>query len=236
VRRLTVPAGALASDRVPLDEARTHHVRDVLRLRDDDVLEVVDGAGWRARARLTPEGLRVLERDEPEPPPRPEIAVLQGWAKGEKMDRVVRPVAELGARRFVPVRTARSVPRGGGKPARWRAVAEDALRVSGRSWRMDVDDVIAFDEVFDWMKAWDEGTLAVCFDGSGASGLSDLPLEPPARVAILIGPEGGFAPEERARVDAEGLRRVRLGSATLRTETAAPAVVAALGLGRWGAS
>lgn len=229
MRRVTVPAGGLAEDVVSLDPEVVHHLRDVLRLGDGERLELGDGEGVRAWGRL--EGPRVaVDRRETLPLPRPEITLLQAAAKGEKMDRVVRQVAELGVRRFAPVRSARSVPRGGGRPERWRSIAEDALRVSGRAYRMRVGAAQPLDRALSALDA----ELKLAFDGRGETGIRDLPDRPPGRLALLVGPEGGLAPDELEQARAAGFRHVTLGAATLRTETAAPAIVAALTLGRWG--
>lgn len=234
MRRVTVEAGALDRDEVPLDAGAAHHLKDVLRLPEGELLELCDGAGVRARGELRAGRIVVVERDPPRPRPRCEVTVLQGWAKGEKMDRVVRPVAELGALRFVPVHTARSVPKGGGKPDRWRAIAEDALRVSGRAYRMRVE---APQRLADLASApADPNRLDVVFDGRGDEALADLPATPPAAARLLVGPEGGFEASELDVLRGRGFRVVRLGAANLRTETAAPAALAALTLGRWGAS
>lgn len=233
MRRAIVSPGSLRSDRVALEREALHHLRDVLRLRDGELVELCDGDGAKVRGRLDGDGVQVLERDPVAAPPRPEVTVLQGWAKGEKMDRVVRQVAEIGARRFVPVRTERSVPKGGGKADRWRTIAEDALRVSGRAHRLLIDPPATLGDVLAGSGDGDADRLDLCFDGAAQHGVRDLPETPPARVRLLIGPEGGFEPDERDAIVAAGFRCVRLGDGTLRTETAGPAALAALLLGRW---
>lgn len=224
--------GRLAGEVVELDRETAHHLKDVLRLTDGELLELCDGAGVRARGRLSEGRVVIEERDAPVNRPRPRVTVLQGWAKGDKMDRVVRQVAELGAERFVPVKTARAVPRGGGKPDRWRTIAEDALRVSGRAFRMEVDAVKTLAEVFEAPA----GTLDLACDARGEETLADLQAVPPERARLFVGPEGGFESTELEALRAAGFRIVRLGDANLRTETAGPAVLAALTLGRWRSS
>lgn len=221
--------GGLAGDVVALDRRTRHHLKDVLRLVDGELLELCDGAGVRARGRLDEGRIVIVERDAPLNRPRPRLTVLQGWAKGDKMDRVVRQVAELGAERFIPVQTARAVPKGGGKPERWRTIAEDALRVSGRAFRMEVDAVYTLEQILTGRAH----ALDLAFDARGPETLADLPAAPPDRARLFVGPEGGFEAAELEALRAAGFRLVRLCDANLRTETAAPAALAALTLGYW---
>ncbi len=230
MKRLVLPGGALGGDVVELSADLRHYVKDVLRMGEGDVVELCDGAGVRATARLTATTAVVLERRPPAARPRPSLSLFQGLGKGDKMDGIVRQTAELGAARLVPVRTRRTVPRGLGRGQRWRSIAEDALRVSLRPFRMIVEDPM------DLSTAVDEGSaeLMLIFDRRGDLRLDDVPSSPPADCSVWVGPEGGFTEEELSSLTDRGGRTVSLGSTNLRTETAGPAVVAALLLGRWG--
>lgn len=234
-RRVVLPAGSLGpfegrepGARLSLPASVVAHLR-VLRLTDGVELEVTDGEGRVATGALRVQGRR-LEVDlgpvtrAPTPRP-PEIRLLQGVGKGEKLDQVVRQVAELGATAVHPVLTERAVARREHKLERLRGIADDALRVSGRAHRMAVTAPAPLDAA---LEAVDRpGTLRVVLDGRGAEPLaSALAGEVPSAVALLVGPEGGLSPEERARALERGFRSAHLGPHTLRTETAGPAVVA----------
>jgi 16S rRNA (uracil1498-N3)-methyltransferase len=197
-----------------LDSPDAHHLARVLRLRDGELVTITDGAGtWRAcrfrrPARLEPDGPALGS-------PRPRPAVTVGFApvKGERVEWTVQKLTELGVDRIVPLRTARSVVRWDGERAsaavaRLRRVAREAAMQSRRCWLASVADV---------------GVPAAFPDAA----LAEPGGAPPslARPAVLVGPEGGWAPEELSAAAAT----VSLGTLVLRSETAAVAAAAVLG-------
>jgi 16S rRNA (uracil1498-N3)-methyltransferase len=231
IRRVIVGAGSLVIGERSLDRERSHYVKDVLRLRAEAELELCDGEGQIARARvraIDKGGVKIaIERIDRAPDPLPPaITLLQGIGKGEKMDAVVRQATELGVRRIVPVASARAVADRAGKIDRWRTIAEDAIRVSGRAHLPRIDPPAELREILEESRA----PLAICADTSGARSFRDLLTQPgiPQAVELLVGPEGGFTDEERAAIEAAGFVRARFGLHTLRTETAGPAMVAVL--------
>lgn len=184
-----------------------HHLERVLRLRRGDLVTVSDGAGgWRPctfGTALAPAG-----PIEHEPSPRPTITVAFGVLKGDRPELVVQKLTELGVDRVVPMTTAHGVVQWEGERARrhtdrLRRVSREAAMQARRAWLPEVDDVRPFAEV----AAWPGATLA---DSDGAPVSLDRPV-------VLVGPEGGWAPEERAA----GLPSVTLGPHVLRAETAA---------------
>jgi 16S rRNA (uracil1498-N3)-methyltransferase len=184
-----------------------HHLERVLRLRRGDLVTVSDGAGgWRPCTfgpALSPSG--PIER---EPSPTPPITVAFGVLKGDRPELVVQKLTELGVDRVVPMATARCVVQWEGERAarhtdRLRRVSREAAMQARRAWLPKVDDVRAFAEV----AAWPGAVLA---EGEGDPVSLDRPV-------VLVGPEGGWAPEESAA----GLPKVALGPHVLRAETAA---------------
>jgi 16S rRNA (uracil1498-N3)-methyltransferase len=161
------------------------------------------------------------------------LVLLYALAKGDKVDAVVRDATELGATRVVVARTARAVVKAEGdreekKLDRWRRVAEQAARQSGRA------DPPAIDGVLDWEDAL---TVAASCDAryvlavGAATPLGALLPDAIGRgdaIAFAIGPEGGLAPDEIAAAEARGFLPVSLGDIVLRTETVAAAVLGAV--------
>lgn len=174
---------------------------------------------------------------------RARITVLQGLAKGEKMDTVIRQGTELGVSEFVPLACERSVvqldeKRAAKKTERWRAVAKSAAMQSGQpripqvhkpqtvqeacARLADATAVLIF-----WEQADGSAKLADALtDALSAAGAA--PEE--AHIAVVIGPEGGLAEGEVRALSASNARShlVSLGDSILRTETAgvvAPALV-----------
>ena len=229
-RKLVVPAGALRLGEwlLPADIAR--YVAKVLRQEPGAHLELSDGAGTFAAGTI----LRI-RRDEvvvqvrtvwTTPFLEPELVVLQGLAKGEKMDRLVRQATELGVSRIVPVHCDRSVPEGKGRSERWRAIAEDAVRVSGRGFRPEIAEVMPVGRAL----ADVSSELRIVLTPNASEGLGKhlCARSGMTSAAILVGPEGGLTEAEVSLAEMHGFLAAHLGARVLRTETAGVAVLAVL--------
>jgi 16S rRNA (uracil1498-N3)-methyltransferase len=234
-------AGTEAGAVVPVDPEAGHHLSRVLRLRDGAALEVSDGRGSAAPARLEGDRVKLTADATTSPVPHPTLTVVQGLPRSRKLDEVVRQVSELGADRIVPVAAERSVTRLEGARAgravgRWQAVARAAAEQSRRPWRPEITEVVPVGRVTAALPA---GTRLLVAHVGAPVPLPDvigvLTADATAHVAIAVGPEGGWSDGEvTAFVDA-GADVVGLGPTVLRTEHAAAAalaVLAALG-GRW---
>jgi 16S rRNA (uracil1498-N3)-methyltransferase len=228
-------AGAAAAAHVfvpGLDDACTvdgddgRHLQRVRRLRPGEAVTAADGSGaWRpyeivaahdGRLDLVAAGEVTLEPDVV-----PRLTVAVALAKGG-LDDVVAGCTELGVHRIEPLRTARTVVRLAGERAaaarrRWQGVAREAAMQSRRARVPEVA------EVADVRSLRDRPGLVVA-DRAGAAPAS---LEPPpgGEWLVVVGPEGGLAPEE---LDALVAPRVRVGHHVLRARRAPLAVVAAL--------
>jgi len=196
-----------------LDPGDAHHLQRVLRLSSGDAVVLGDGRGrWRP-ARfgdpVRPDGpIESAPRDEPN------LAVGFALVKGGRPEHVVQKLTELGIDRIVPFRAARSVvrwdeERAAKAVARLRAVARAATMQCHRPWLPEVDDVADLGALL--------GTDGVALADRGGAAPSLHPL-------VLVGPEGGWSPEERASADAAGAPRMALGPHVLRAETASVAV------------
>jgi 16S rRNA (uracil1498-N3)-methyltransferase len=228
--RALVPSGALAAGaRVELDPAEGRHVAVVLRRRAGDELEVLDGSGVTATARI--EEVRrhrvILEIAAVTPHPRPTepaihlaLAVLHTAA----MDWAVQKAVELGVMRLTPVVAARSQAGSravGRRAEHWSRVADQALKQCGRPWRLELGAPTTVPEL---VSDPPPSPLVASVNGSR---MIDVPL-PAGDVTLVVGPEGGFDDDELAALRDAGWPPVRLGDHTLRSETAAVAGVAAL--------
>ncbi|MDT5294157.1 MAG: rRNA (uracil1498-N3)-methyltransferase [Acidobacteriota bacterium] len=245
---------------VVLSEEESRHLRDVLRLRAGDEAYVFDGEGREfacvvAEAGGRKGGARLDVRGRAEPP-RPEspleLTLAVALLKGEKFDLVVQKATELGAWRIVPVLTkradvrlrderdaARRVERNAAhrverdvahRVERWRRLALEAAKQSGRARVPSVETPVAFDALAAGESRG--GELRILFAERGGSdldslvgvGLDSLAAEGVARgstITALIGPEGGWDDEELAQAGERGWTLITLGGRTLRAETAA---------------
>jgi 16S rRNA (uracil1498-N3)-methyltransferase len=241
MRRFAIAPERVVDGRVTFDAPETRHLARVLRLGPGDTVVASDGAGRDYTVRLTsvrPQatGIVVGVADAAGESPLA-ITLVQGVAKGDKLETIVRAATELGVTRVVPALTARSVVRlaerqGAARQARWQRVAREAAKQCGRPVVPDVAEARALEACLDEGRKAD---LALCLWEGGAPPLAAALAEAtrPRHVAVLIGPEGGLEPREVEAARGRGWRVVGLGARILRTETAGPAMIAIL-QSRWG--
>lgn len=221
------PPGAWAEGRVVLPRDESHHALKVLRIAPPDVVTVTDGEGTVARCAVTrvEDGVlvaEVLDSSTHRRPP-PELVVYQGAAKGHKNDEVVEKLAELGVAEVRVFESRRSVARWDeAKVARlnerWAVVARSAAKqsrnafltraVAGLSWTQVVREIAGEDAA---IVLWEQATFP----------LRTALLEGATRIALVVGPEGGFEPAEAEALADAGAQLVSLGPHILRTENAA---------------
>ncbi|MGE0583183.1 MAG: 16S rRNA (uracil(1498)-N(3))-methyltransferase [Steroidobacteraceae bacterium] len=227
-----------------LSRGATEHVLRVLRLRAGDALTLFDGRGGEYPSRLlrteklsaivAVDAQLAMERESPLA-----ITLLQGLARGEKMDWIVQKATELGVARIVPVAVGRSVmrmadeTRADRKLQHWRAVAAGACEQCGRN---RLPRIVAPMDLAAALSSLDAVDLRLLLSPDAPDALATLArpggeaAAPLRSVALLIGPEGGFEDEEGRAAARHGFRPARFGPRVLRTETAALAALAALQL------
>ncbi|MGI5236742.1 16S rRNA (uracil(1498)-N(3))-methyltransferase [Dactylosporangium sp. CA-139066] len=219
------------ADRFTLDGPEGHHAANVQRLSVGEALLLGDGRGAQARAVVLAarKGALDLAVEAPTftPAADPSITVVQGIAKGERAELAVQLLTEVGADRIVPWPAARSIPRWkDAKPLeRWRSTAREAAKQSRRAWLPEVTPACPTRQLSL------SGTVLVLHE-EASTPLSAVPLPSTGSITLVVGPEGGVAPEE---LEALAGTAVRLGPEVLRTSTAGAAAVAALSvrLARW---
>lgn len=205
----TVPHAVVDDvDRPRLDDDAWHHLTRVRRLRTGAAITITDGVGrWRPATvgeagGVDPTGdVVTVARTEPA------LTVAFALTKGTKPDLVVQKLTEVGVDRIVPFAAERSVVRWDSAKVtaqhhRWQTIARGAVQQSRRVWLPTVEALVGFDEVI--------ALGAVIVDRGGESLTA-------TDTVLAVGPEGGWSEIER---DLAG-RRVSLGPAVLRAETAA---------------
>lgn len=246
--RFFLENAAAVGDVALLSEADSRHLSRVLRRKPGDLLQVVSANRLFEAELLVPSAdtqgrlaVRLLREVAAYGEAGLELILLQGLAKGERMEIVLQKAVELGAARIMPVACERSVVRLSGERAlakqqRWQKIADAAAKQCGRTRLVEVavpqslqEALASLPEGCRILMPWEEA------DGqsTGCSMRSALGEEAPAAAAVIIGPEGGFTPEEAALAAGFGARLVTLGKRILRTETAAIAAMA-LVMYEWG--
>jgi 16S rRNA (uracil1498-N3)-methyltransferase len=243
--RLYVDAPLTAGGKVPLDPAQAHYLRNVLRLKAGDGVLVFNGREGEWRATLADSGKRALalavgERERAQTKAL-DLAYWFAPLKHARLDYMVQKAVEMGASRLQPVLT-RHTQAARVNLERMRANAIEAAEQCGILTLPEIAEPAALDRV---LAARDPARLLVFCDedaelkdpvaaltaARAAHGAGDLAL------AVLIGPEGGFAEDERAAlIKAPNVVRLALGPRILRADTAAVAAMALVAavLGDWG--
>ena len=249
--RFHCPLPLLPGERIELPENAARHACRVLRLRVGDALTLFDGSGGEYPCRIASAGRDQVQVDvlgwqpvERESPLA--VTLVQALQAGEKMDLTVQKAVELGVSRIVPVASRRSVLRLEGeraqkREAHWRGVVIAACEQCGRN---RLPEISAIETLESWLarqmpsgqskQTAQDAPLRLMLSPEAKHSFADLPAPPDGRtIELLIGAEGGLAPEEMAQATAAGFVPVRLGPRILRTETAGLAALALM-QGLWG--
>lgn len=230
-RRFFAPPAAFQDGRVLLDPEETHHLTRVLRLGMGAKVEVFDGQGRNFAAvvqRLDVAGavLEVLEELAPWGESPLDLTLGIGLAKGEALDAVVRQATEMGVKLILPFISERSEQvtpeRAARRQGRWQRLAQESLKSCRRLSLPRIEKPQDFTGVLPGPETqkllfWEEEL------GGGLHAFLSRPR--PDSVRVLIGPEGGFTPQEAGQARDAGYEIVSLGPRLLKVPTAALAAL-----------
>jgi 16S rRNA (uracil1498-N3)-methyltransferase len=215
--RFFVEPGTVNGDRFVVPEAIDHQVTRVLRLRDGAEIVLLEGDGQEVRCRLNGGWLDVVSRAPTLGEPRHRLSVAQALLKGDHLEPVVRHGTEVGISRFELIVTERCVVRevSDARLARLLAVAREAAEQSERGIVPEVLGPLPLTDVIG------PGSVLL-FERTNGRRLSEVPVAE----RLVIGPEGGFAPDEVTAAERSGATIAGLGRRILRSETVAVAAAA----------
>ncbi len=234
-----------AGELAVVDGDEGFHAATVRRIRVGEQLALGDGAGSLAHCEVEQAGrdglrARVLKRWSVAPG-CPRVTVVQALPKSDRSELAVELATEAGADAFLAWRAARCVASWEGDRVdkglrRWRAVARSAARQSRRAHIPPVDGVLSTAELTRRIR--DEvaaGAVVIALHESAIERLADTAVAQANSVLLVVGPEGGIAPDEMVALTDAGAVAVRLGPQVLRTSTAAAVALGALGVltSRW---
>ena len=213
------------------------HIERVLRMRVGESVYIVlnHENQWLGEIQSFDSGrvqVRLLEK-MPAPETKPaRIVLFQGIPKSDKMDWIVQKATELGVERIVPVQMKRSVSKiekkdkAEKKRARWQRIADEAAKQSKRLTIPTVELAADFKRLQEALGT--DMQILVAYEDEKHQGLHKplLAVDPTKPIGIMVGPEGGFEPEEIETLRSAGAEIIGLGRRILRTETASLALIA----------
>ncbi len=238
VRTLWLPPEARSGQQVRFPKEESHHLRHVLRIAPGSRIAVLC-AGHRLEVELRHDGRELwgdIRDEKPIPIPSFRLDLAQSLPKGKKMDAVITLAAQVGIGRIIPFCSSRSeVHLAPADAARrqlhWQKKAEEEAKLTG-AWPLRVAPLASWTEISALGKNY---SLPILFWENAEQSL-DLVFQQnpsPTNALVMIGPEGGFSPEEALRAEKQGFVVASLGSRIYRSEIAG-LVAAVLLLSRFG--
>lgn len=235
MQRYFVPPGQWSDDAVHIEGSDARHVATVMRAKPGDRIIVADGLGRAAEAvieRVSPDLVvaRLDRRLEESNEPAVRITVAQGLPKGDKMETVIQKGTEIGAVRFIPFVSERTVVqlderKQAKRLERWSRIAKEAAEQAHRGIVPEITPVLTWPQLLE--RAGDYAAAYFCYEKEDALNFRPLlaerkaGLQEKADFLLIVGPEGGFSEAEAREAEAAGCLPVSLGRRILRTETAA---------------
>ena len=236
--RIYLPVFLQKGDACHTTEDQAHYLASVLRMKEGESLSVFNGSGTEYETIIeeftkNSARLSVVQKRE--------ISLInvhatlcQAIPKANKLDAIIRHATELGANRIIPFFSTRSVPRwdssqSSHKQQRWRRIAVEACRQSGRADIPEVADIVPFTDMLSSLPP--DGLKLIPWEGETKVFIRDVLRnnEKTSRGIILaIGPEGGFSTQEIEQAKGSGFVSVSLGKRVLRVETASLAALAVI--------
>ncbi len=214
-----------------LSKEASHHVNNVLRRKQEDILEVFNGIGKNYLAKILDISTKLVVVKLTESIPRETESSLSiqlgvSLIKADKMDFAIQKAVELGVNSITPILSIRSninVSRVENKIRHWRTIIINSCAQSGRTQLPEISVPIKFK---DWLDDSDEHDC-IYFEPESKNKLQQLSFLK-EKIKILIGPEGGLANEEIQTLDSYKWHKISLGKRILRSETAVVAALAIL--------
>jgi 16S rRNA (uracil1498-N3)-methyltransferase len=231
MRRFYAPIDNFAGTEVTLDADETRHLRDVLRLSAGDEVHVFNGRGREFRCTIASVGkktslMTVIEEARPAAPESPlDLTLAAAMLKGDKFDLVVQKAVELGVTRIVPLWTVRcdvKLDSSAKRADRWRRIALEATKQSGRANLTQIDAPVGFEPFLIGAAA----PSTVFFSERDGTGFDRIVTR--QSMNAIVGPEGGWDDAELDLARSRGVTVVTLGGRILRAETAAKSVASVL--------
>jgi 16S rRNA (uracil1498-N3)-methyltransferase len=215
----------ITGSEVLLTGTEAHHLLHVNRVQVGESVILFDGTSGEYVAKVveaskTSARLEIVQRLGHNRMPATDITLLTAIAKGSRMDVLVQMTCELGVGTLVPVLTSRSVVKpGANKVEHWRRIVLESCKQSGRNLLMTIENPLPLCDAV--VQPRTDTLKLLLSTAQDVRPIADLLNPRPKKVALLVGPEGGFTEDELRAAEGAGFLPVSLGQSTLRIETAA---------------
>jgi 16S rRNA (uracil1498-N3)-methyltransferase len=214
-----------------------HHIIRVMRAQPGDPFICSNGVNREALVKIVRLDKNVVEAEVVEELPMLSEAAVQVWIaqslpKGDKLETVIQKCTELGAVKFIPFISARTVVQYDEKKEvkrldRWQKIAKEAAEQAHRNRVPEVAAPIPWKQLLKLIPEMDQ--VFLCYEKENnqqfrsllRESFPTLPSGNSRQIMVIIGPEGGISEKEAMEVEAAGGRSISLGARILRTETAA---------------
>ncbi len=220
--------------KILLSREESHHLLSVLRAQRGEIISLLDGNGWSAKAELTDTidsraSVHIIS-DSMICIPRPSVAIIlaQAIPKHSLMDEIIHKATELGVSSIIPLMTDRVIVRLDAKKSqarleRWQRIARESAKQCGAPWIMDIQPVCPLkelpvrlpDKAYVLAASLEKGTAALRL------ALGRIDRDKTKQIALVVGPEGDFTKHEYEFLSSTGAIAVSFGPLVLRVETAA---------------
>lgn len=223
-----------AGDLLYLAKEDIKHFKDVLRIKDDEEVEVyIDGSGYIAILNSYTKdelSLKIISEIKEQYEPNIKITLFQSLVKSDKMDFIIQKAIEMGAYSIVPIETKRSIVKKKDikdkKIERYKNIAKAAAMQSKREFIPSVADAIKLDEAKEILDSFD--LVLIAYEDEIEHSIKDFEIKDKKNIAIVVGPEGGFDISEVDELKRCGYKSISMGKRILRAETAPIALLTML--------
>ncbi|ARF67174.1 16S rRNA (uracil(1498)-N(3))-methyltransferase [Paenibacillus larvae subsp. pulvifaciens] len=238
MQRYFIPKEQFGSTSVRIEGDDAHHLVRVMRAQAGNKIIVSDGLSREALAQITEVDKAVvtaaiIEERPMTAEPRIQVWVAQSLPKADKMETVIQKGTEIGAARFLPFVSERTVVQYDAKKEtkrtqRWQKIAKEAAEQAHRNRIPVVEGVHSWKQILEQTARMDAAWI--CYEKEDSLQIRDALFQAdalkrnddkPVRIMLIVGPEGGFTEKEIEQAEESGCRSIGLGTRILRTETAA---------------
>ncbi len=217
-------------DEYTFDDSQAHHLKNVLRMKENDLVRIVDERGRAYLASLQFNDSKVIAKileKSLEENVTSEIVCCAAMIKKDKWELMIQKACELGATTIVPLETARTIIHLGEKDIakkleRWNKIALEASQQANRTTICKIEAPIKLKDI----TKYKQDINIVAYENENTIKLKDLISD--GSICFVVGPEGGFEGQEITYLEEVGFKTCSLGKRILRAETASMYVLSVI--------